>query len=255
MTPWQSKWVNVAIAAVAVVAAVVLPKPQPTPVVFPPAVVVPAVTPDVPAPQPPPAAIPELVIVTDADGKRITDKAIEEVAGKLAVGSWFVKAIPKPGEIGWTRAISVAAVDQPIPVPPAPVPPGPPGPTPPIPPPVPPEPTPPPVVSGKRSLLIVHESADDAPWFSRIVNGIQGGPQAAYMKEKGHTLSLLQTDDKNEHGQSPKAVEAWRPFYADLKSPVLLIIDPATKTLLHREALTPTATADSIVATVKGKGG
>lgn len=98
------------------------------------------------APEPGPKTTePALVIVTDAAGKRITDEAIEAVAAKLAVGQWRVQAIPKPGEVGWSRLITVAAVDQPIPAPPAPVPPVPTPvpPTPPTPPtpPVPPQPS------------------------------------------------------------------------------------------------------------------
>lgn len=207
----------------------------------------------VPPPIPAPAvyAEPELVIVTDASGKRVTDSAVETAASKLAVGTWNVLAIPKPGEVGWSRSIVVSEVG-PQPVPPTPIPPTP---VPPVPVPVPPQPVPPPVVEGKRAVLIIRESADDKPELARLITGLRIGTNAAYLTSKGHTLAILDDDAKDESGQPSPIVAAWRPFFADLTLPALLIVDPASKQLVHREAIGPAATADSIVATLKAKGG
>lgn len=199
-----------------------------------------------PTPVPVVLAEPELVIVTDSTGKRINDKTIEEVAGKLAVGVWTVQAIPVPGEMGWTRTIQVTGGVNPLP--PLPVPPIPPDPPKPVPP-------SPPVVDGKRAVLIVRETADTTPEMSRLVVGLRTGASAAYLLSKGHTLAILDDDAVDENGQPAASVKAWEPFYKDLTLPALLIIDPATRTLVHREALGAAATADSVIATIKGKGG
>lgn len=182
-------------------------------------------------------AEPELVIVT-IDGKRVTDAAIEAAAAKLTVGTYTVQAIPKPGETGWTRFVAVS--EQPVPSPPVPVPPRPDPPTP--------DPLPP-VVAGKRAVLIVRESSASTPEFSRLVNGLRVGQHAGYLDSKGHTLSILDVDTPDA------AVTAWRPFFADLPLPAMLIIDPAAKQLVYREALPQTATAEGVIARVKEHGG
>lgn len=214
------------------------------PVAVTPAVVVPPapVIPDVP-PAPEPQSEPAMVIVTDAAGKRISDEAIEAVAAKLAVGQWRVQAIPKPGDVGWLRAITVAVVDQPIPVPPAPVPPVPPGPKPP-------EPGPTPVVSGKRELMIVRETADTTPDFARTITALQGkGAAYDYLRSKGHRIAIL--DD-----QSPASVrQAWRPHFDGMTLPALVILDAETRNLLYKGPLSPTASADSIIVKLKEYGG
>lgn len=75
------------------------------------------------------AAEPELIIVT-IDGKRVADSAVEQAAAKLLPGRYMVQAIPKPGEVGWTRQIVVSG-DGPTP-PDPPEPPDPPVPPPPV---------------------------------------------------------------------------------------------------------------------------
>lgn len=205
-------------------------------------------------PADPPAPVvtadPEMVIVI-SDGKRVPDEAIEKAAAKLTVGSYTVQAIPRPGEAGWTRFVVVSDSPGPvIPTPPQPVPPLP------VPPqPQPPQPTPPPAVEGKRAMLIVRESGDDTPAFARLVNALRNGPSADYLKSKGHSFDMLDAQAQDENDQPSPIVKAWEPFYRDLTLPVLLIVDPATRQLVHREALGPAATADSVIATLKGHGG
>lgn len=210
------------------------------PVPVPPA---PAVVPDVPPAPPEPQSEPAMVIVTDAAGRRIADEAIEKVAAKLAVGQWRVQAIPKAGEVGWLRWL-VVSEDGVIPTPPVP----------PIPP-VPVPPDPPPVVSGKRALLIVHETADTTTPISGLLVKLRTGPSFDYLKTKGHTLSILDDDSVNEHGQPSKLVEAWRPHFAGMTLPVLFIIDAQTNQLLRKETIAPTATADNIIERVRETGG
>lgn len=123
------------------------PRERPVPVVVPP-----EPTPEVP---PLPAAEPALVIVTDASGKRIESAEVEAVAAKLAVGTWIVHAIPKPGDTGWTRSVVVSEGPQPPPVVPPVVPPV-------TPPPVIPPVTPPPPEVKATAATFVYEKSDHA---------------------------------------------------------------------------------------------
>lgn len=109
-----------------------------------------------PSPPSPPSPVveaePELVVVELPDGTRTTDAALEVAGAKLDKnGTWIVRGVPKPGEKGWMRTITVSTGIQPEP----PKPPEPP--TPPTPP-VPPAPVPIPA-AGFRVLLV--EEKDD----------------------------------------------------------------------------------------------
>lgn len=127
-----------------------------------------------------------------------------------------------------------------------------PGPTPEPPGPTPPIPTPP-VVVGPRAVLIVHEVADKTPDFARLITALRAGPQAEYLKTKGHTLRILDDDSLDQDGKP--ALEAWRPYFSSLTLPVLLVIDPTAKVVLHKESIAPSATAESVVQKVKEHGG
>lgn len=231
MGAWQSKLVNAGIAALAVAVSVLIAQP-------------PKVDPQ-PAPVPVVESEPEAVYVFDATGKRASPE-LESAAGKFVVGTWRVVAVPKVGEVGWERTIVVTG---------GPVVPVPPGPAPPTPTPVPPEPTPPPVVSGKRELLIVRETADVTTPLSGLLVALRNGPSFDYLKTKGHKLAILDDDSVNEAGQPSKLVEAWRPHFAGMTLPVLFIIDAQSRQLLHKESIAPTATADNIIERVREHGG
>lgn len=70
-----------------------------------------------------------------------------------------------------------------------PIPPPGPGPTPPTPIPVPPAP-----VVGPLKLFVVYESQQTTPEFSRMSTALRAGPEAAYLKAKGHSLEFLDPD-------------------------------------------------------------
>ena len=127
--------------------------------------------------------------------------------------------------------------------PPVPVPPVPPGPKPP-------EPTPPPVVAGKRELMIVRETADTTPDFARTITALQGkGAAYDYLRSKGHRIAIL--DD-----QSPASVrQAWRPHFDGMTLPALVILDAETRALLYKGAISPTASAEEVIAKLKEHGG
>ena len=204
---------------------------------------------------PAPAAEPALIIVIDDQGTRTDKPDIEALAAKIPLGTWTVQAIPKAGDRGWTRTIyvtdGVRPPVPPVPIPvPVPVPPQPPTPVPPIPTPVPPLPQP-----GPRAVLIIRESASTTPDVARMITGLRAGPEAAYMKQQGHTLSILDQDDVDENGQPSKLVTAWKPLIAGMTLPVVFVIDAKTNTLIQKESLPPTATAANVVDIVKRNGG
>jgi hypothetical protein len=121
-------------------------------------------------------------------------------------------------------------------------------PVPPGPGPVPPGPSPP-VVEGKRELTIVRETATPTPSLARLYTALRAGPQASYLKTKGHSLQIFDLDNPDPNASK------WRPHVTGLTLPVMLITDSATRQLLHKESIAPTATADDIIAKVKGFGG
>lgn len=127
---------------------------------------------------------------------------------------------------------------------------GQPGPTP-----IPPGPGPTPVVEGKRAVLIVYESADQTPEVSSLLVALRKPPAATYLQSKGHTLSILDDDAVDQDGKPAAAVEAWRPQFAGLTLPALLIVDPASKSLVHKQSLPASATADNVIEILKQHGG
>jgi hypothetical protein len=116
-------------------------------------------------------------------------------------------------------------------------------------------PKPDPVVSGKRRLLLVHESADDTPEVSRLIVSLRTGTSAAYLDSKGHKLSILDDDSVDAAGKPAADVEQWRPHFAGMKLPALFVLDETGKTLLHKQEIPAGSTAAQVVEIVKGKGG
>lgn len=138
---------------------------------------------------------------------------------------------------------------------------GPPGPTPvpPGPTPVPPGPNPPtpvpPVVEGKRALLIVRESADTTPAMARLMTALRNPPHSTYLTSKAHTLSVIDDDAVDENGQPTAVLASWRPHFQGMTLPVLFVIDPATKTLIHKQSFTDAVPAAGIIDILKAHGG
>jgi hypothetical protein len=159
-------------------------------------------------------------------------------------GRYAVFLIP-PGES--QPQISIVVLGGVSPVPPAPVPPGP---TPPDPPsPTPPDPTP----AGPRGIAIIRETAETSAPLARLINQLRTGPQSQYLASKGHKLDVWDDDSVLADGRpSPKA-EAWKPIYAGLTLPVLIIYDPASKNILHKGTLPESA--DAVIEAVRKAGG
>lgn len=105
----------------------------------------------------------------------------------------------------------------------------------------------PPVVTGKRHLLLVHETAEDTPEVARMIVSLRSGAAADYLKSKEHKLYILDDDSQ--------AAAAWRPHFEGMKLPAIFILDETAKTLLHKQELPAGTTGAQVVDIVKGKGG
>lgn len=114
-----------------------------------------------------------------------------------------------------------------------------------------PKPTPvvPPVVeTGKRSIVIVRESADDKPWFSRLAINLRDGTAAKYLADNGHSLTILD-DEQLTDG------DGWKSQVSGMTLPVAFYIDTATNTVVFKESIKADTTADNVIETLKRNGG
>lgn len=123
-----------------------------------------------------------------------------------------------------------------------------PPPTPPKPP-IPPKPEPePPVVAGKRKVIIVRESSKDDAAMSRLLINLRDGTAADYLKSKGHLLDVLDADQL-------KPSDPWQPLLTDVTLPAAFYVDTETNTIVYKENLAKTVTADNVIETLKRHGG
>lgn len=156
----------------------------------------------------------------------------------------FVLRYQPVGKAEITRTIVVSGDKPPIP----PVPPGP------TPPPVPPTPVPP-IPTGPLTILLIRESKDSTPEMATTIRDLRTGAAADYLKSKSHSLGILDVDAKDPDGKPSPAVEEWRKYFAGLTLPAVVMYDPATKQLIHKQPLAPGTTAASLITTIKEHGG
>lgn len=170
---------------------------------------------------------------------------------EAAAGQYAVIQIP-PGDAQPVVVTLVLGGVSPAPVPPpGPEPPAPPGPGPPGPGPTPPNPQP----AGPRNVLIFHESAAKSQEWTRTVNLLRVGPQSQYLASQGHRLWILDDDSVGADGRPSPAVAQWQPQIGGLALPVLLITDPTTRVVIHKQSLPATVTADGVLEILKAHGG
>lgn len=116
----------------------------------------------------------------------------------------------------------------------------------------PPGPEPPPPTPGKRTVVILHESEDATPQFSRMVNGLRSGDNAKYLKDRGHTLLIIDDDTTDEIG---RPLEVVTQLSADgLPMPALFVLDEGGA-VVHKQPLSPEANAAGVMEVLKGNGG
>ncbi len=118
--------------------------------------------------------------------------------------------------------------------------------------PVPPKPD---VVVGPKNIVIFRESKDTTHEFARTISLLRSGEPAEYLKSKKHSLYILDVDTRKGDGQQPKVVQDWLPTIKGMQLPCMVIFDPTTNKLVHKQELSANATADQVVVSIKGNGG
>lgn len=111
------------------------------------------------------------------------------------------------------------------------------------------------VKAGPRGVTIIRESSEDTPAAGRLWTALRNPPHSDYLKEKGHTLLILDADAEDENGRPSPAVEVWKPVIVGVKMPALVIYDPASKKILDKRSIVPEDGADAIIGFLKAKGG
>lgn len=197
----------------------------------------------------------DLVILdaSESDAKAFAWTVLpESAAGKfLAVerGTKAVFASGQPGQYTFVLAtaagdhVAVALVTVTVGVP-TPQPPGP-GPNPPQ----------PPAPAGTRGVLILRESADTTPALARVLTGLRTGKAADYLRDKGHTLTILDDDAVGPDGKPAPLLDTFRAEFSGVALPALIVYDLATKRVLDKRVIADTTTADSVVEVIKATGG
>ena len=121
-------------------------------------------------------------------------------------------------------------------------------------------PTPPaPVVSAERVVLVIHETAEQSPAFSRLRNDLValGEPQK-YLASKQHALAILDVQSTDPDGKPLSVIEFVKPSISGKTLPVLVVCEKTGNKIgkvLLVESLRPDATADNVIELVKRSGG
>jgi len=107
-------------------------------------------------------------------------------------------------------------------------------------------------VDGPRRILIAYESTNAPALFKGTLVSLRSGANEAALKAKGHTLDIIDLDEKDKDGNPSKAAKDYRAAYPSLQVPVIILRDQAGK-VLHSEPLATSATAAQVLAIVEGK--
>lgn len=117
-----------------------------------------------------------------------------------------------------------------------------------------PDPITPPVVEGKRLAVIVRETGDQSPELARTIVSLRSGKQAAYLKEKGHTLKLLDKDSRTENGELDPDLSLISQDIKNKPLPVLVVMTQDGK-ILGTTTLPGDFSADAVIDFIKKNGG
>lgn len=117
-----------------------------------------------------------------------------------------------------------------------------------------PPPPDPEVKPGARQVLLIRETAAGTPALARLVVALRVGVHAEWLKSRGHSLLILDDDAVGPDGQPTPALAKWRPHYAGLKLPAVVIADPAGN-MLHAAPLLDNAAVDVVIEAIKKTGG
>ena len=115
----------------------------------------------------------------------------------------------------------------------------------------PPGPTP---VPGARQVLLVRETANSTFQLTQTIIALRAGLHAKALKDKGHSLTILDDDAVGPDGKPAPILERWRPHYQNLKLPALVVAD-STGNVVHKEVIPDNATAEQIMEIIRKAGG
>lgn len=113
----------------------------------------------------------------------------------------------------------------------------------------------PPVEQGRRTVAIVYETEDGTDNFARQIIRLRDEEKefAPYLKEKGHTLYVLDDDTANAEGELSEFVKALLPLNSSL--PCIYVLDSSDGRPLANRTVTFDVTAEEIMAFIKENGG
>jgi len=131
---------------------------------------------------------------------------------------------------------------------------------------VPPGPTPDPpgpiipVPAGAKVVLILHESQQQTPEFSRLKTNLQTKSDvASYLASKGHTMFVLDIDSTDPDGKPLETIARLKPKIGMKALPVLIVGPKSSAGKIgeptYVESLPNAAVAADVLAVVKKQGG
>lgn len=115
------------------------------------------------------------------------------------------------------------------------------------------------MMPGPRHIEIIRESATQTPEMARAIVNLRTGEAAKYLKEKSHSLSVVDPDAKDKEGNASAELAPWKTHIAGKSLPVVGIAtksaDGRTGNIIHSESISATATEAEILAILKRHGG
>lgn len=109
-----------------------------------------------------------------------------------------------------------------------------------------------PVAAGKRTVVIIRESADDNPEIARMIQNLRTGENAAYFTQKGHRLHFLDDEQVDDEGEPLPIVRELLAQHSEMPAIFILREDGMP---LHHETLSATATDADVMRILKAWGG
>lgn len=107
--------------------------------------------------------------------------------------------------------------------------------------------------AGPRTVLIVYETEEVTPSFSRLLNGLRTGEHAKYLADHKHVLHEIDDDASSVEGGKSPLLEK---YAESVKYPRSLIIaDTATGKVVAVGELTDASTAAGVIKVLKDNGG
>lgn len=111
------------------------------------------------------------------------------------------------------------------------------------------------VTSGVREMVIFYESTDRTPELGIMFTELRDGDPETYLKDKGHTLFILDVDTPDQNGNKAAIIQKYAEDLAGSVLPLLVIKDPKTGKTLLKEHLPNETEASVVMSKLKANGG